>query len=94
MVRAYPLSKRKSAELKTEITTLKGLEALALSIRRGGEDKKWRELANLLTEIFTPAAIASELGEGEQATLTPARMRSHMTSETGSNPNTSSMRNR
>ena len=58
---------RTVAELKTEIATLKGLEALALSIRRSGEDKKWRELANLLTEIFTPAAISNELAEGDQA---------------------------
>src|SRR5262249_28434642 len=58
---------RTVAELKTEIATLKGLEALALTIRRSGEDKKWRELANLLTEIFTPAAIVNELAEGEQA---------------------------
>jgi hypothetical protein len=39
---------RSIAELRTEIETLKRLEALALSIRRSGEDKKWRELANLL----------------------------------------------
>jgi SNF2 family DNA or RNA helicase len=58
---------RTVAELKTEIGTLKGLEGLALSIRRSGEDKKWRELANLLTEIFTPAAITNELAEGDQA---------------------------
>jgi superfamily II DNA or RNA helicase len=58
---------RTVAELKTEIATLKNLEALALSIRRSGEDRKWRELANLLTEIFTPAAIASGFAEGEQA---------------------------
>ena len=43
------------AELKTEIATFKGLEALALTIRRRGEDRKGRELANLLTEIFAPA---------------------------------------
>jgi SNF2 family DNA or RNA helicase len=58
---------RTVAELKTEIGTLKGLEALALSIRRSGEDKKWRELASLLTEIFTPPAITNELAEGERA---------------------------
>ena len=34
------------------------LEGLAHTIRRSGEDKKWRELATLLGEIFTPAAIA------------------------------------
>ncbi len=54
---------RSIGELKIEIDTLKRLEALALSIRRSGEDKKWRELASLLTEIFTPALIANRLAE-------------------------------
>jgi superfamily II DNA or RNA helicase len=54
---------RTIAELKAEIETLKRLEALALSVRRSGEDKKWRELASLLGEIFTPAAIANRLAE-------------------------------
>jgi SNF2 family DNA or RNA helicase len=54
---------RSIAELRTEIETLKGLERLALGIRRSGEDKKWRELATLLGEIFTPAAIANRLAE-------------------------------
>jgi hypothetical protein len=54
---------RSIAELRAEIETLKRLEALALTIRRSGEDKKWRELANLLSEIFTPAVIANELAE-------------------------------
>ena len=49
--------------MRTEIETLKRLEALAHSIRRSGEDKKWRELANLLSEIFTPAAIANQFAE-------------------------------
>src|SRR3984893_11040457 len=50
---------RTIAELKAEIETLKQLEGLALAVRRSGTDRKWRELANLLSEIFTPAAIAS-----------------------------------
>lgn len=50
-------------ELKAEIATLKTLESLALAVRRSGEDKKWRELANLLSEIFTPAAIANHIAE-------------------------------
>ncbi len=54
---------RSVVELKAEIETLKRLEALALAIRRSGEDRKWRELANLLSEILTPAAIANELAE-------------------------------
>ncbi len=47
---------RTIAELKTEILTLKGLESLALTVCRSGTDTKWRELANLLTEIFSPAS--------------------------------------
>jgi SNF2 family DNA or RNA helicase len=43
-------------ELKAEIATLERLERLALSVRRSGEDRKWRELASLLSEIFSPAA--------------------------------------
>ncbi|SDR39013.1 protein of unknown function [Rhizobiales bacterium GAS113] len=54
---------RSIAELRTEIETLRRLEALALSIRRSGEDKKWRELASLLSEIFTPAAISNQFAE-------------------------------
>lgn len=54
---------RSIAELRTEIETLKRLEALASSIRRSGEDRKWRELATLLSEIFTPAAIVSGMRE-------------------------------
>ena len=57
---------RSIAELRIEIETLKRLEALALAIRRSGEDKKWRELANLLSEIFAPAVIANRL-TGEAA---------------------------
>jgi len=55
---------RTIAELKAENDTLIRLEALALSVRRGGEDRKWRELASLVGEIFTPAAIANRLAEG------------------------------
>jgi superfamily II DNA or RNA helicase len=50
-------------ELRIEIETLKRLEGLALAIRRSGEDKKWRELANLLGEIFTRASIANGVAE-------------------------------
>ena len=45
------------AELQAEIASLKHLEGLAAEIRRGGSDTKWRELSNLLGEIFTPAGI-------------------------------------
>lgn len=54
---------RSIEELRIEIETLKRLEGMALSIRRSGEDKKWRELASLLGEIFTTASIANALAE-------------------------------
>ena len=38
-------------------------------MRRSGEDKKWRELAELLSEIFSPAAIAKGMSE-EQSEYT------------------------
>ncbi len=50
-------------ELRAEIGTLRRLEGLAQAVRRSGEDRKWRELAALLTEIFTPAAIATHVSE-------------------------------
>jgi SNF2 family DNA or RNA helicase len=50
-------------ELKAEIATLGRLEALASAVRRSGEDRKWRELAGLLSVIFTPAAIATQVAE-------------------------------
>jgi hypothetical protein len=46
---------RTIGELKAEIVTLGRLEALALAVRRSGEDRKWLELAGLLGEIFSPA---------------------------------------
>lgn len=48
---------RSIAELRLEIETLKGLESQAIAVRRSGTDTKWRELASLLSEIFTPASI-------------------------------------
>src|SRR5262249_40001416 len=50
-------------ELKAEIATLARLESLAATVRRSGEDRKWRELAGLLSEIFTHAAIANQVAE-------------------------------
>lgn len=54
---------RSIAELRAEIETLKGLEALSLGVRRGGTDTKWRELAGLLGEIFTPPPVAEAAAE-------------------------------
>jgi superfamily II DNA or RNA helicase len=50
-------------ELRAEIATLQRLEALARQVRTGGEDRKWRELANLLSELFTPAALQGRVAE-------------------------------
>jgi len=50
-------------ELKIEIETLGRLEALAGDVRRSGEDTKWRELSNLLGEIFSPTGQADHIGE-------------------------------
>lgn len=55
---------RSIAELCIEIETLKGLEAEALRVRRSGADTKWRELASLLGEIFTPAGLAGAHAAG------------------------------
>ncbi|MCK4415231.1 MAG: DUF3883 domain-containing protein [Candidatus Eisenbacteria sp.] len=55
---------RTIGELKAEIATLGRLENLALAVRRSGEDRKWRELASLLSEIFTQAGIEGRVSEG------------------------------
>ncbi len=54
---------RSIAELRAEIKTLIGLESLALGVRHGGTDTKWRELASLLGEIFTAGANASHVAD-------------------------------
>lgn len=54
---------RSIAELRIEIATLKELEQAALSVRTSGNDTKWRELASLLGEIFTTAAIVNKVAE-------------------------------
>jgi superfamily II DNA or RNA helicase len=51
------------AELKIEIATLARLEALAAEVRRSGQDTKWRELAHLLGEIFTPTGLGDRVEE-------------------------------
>ncbi|RMG55229.1 MAG: DEAD/DEAH box helicase, partial [Acidobacteria bacterium] len=50
-------------ELRAEIATLKRLEALALQVRQSGKDRKWQELANLLSALFTPAVIRGQIAE-------------------------------
>lgn len=56
---------RSIAELRIEIETLKGLETQALAVRRSGTDTKWRELASLLGEIFTPGAITHRAAQAD-----------------------------
>ncbi|MDD3846880.1 MAG: helicase-related protein [Syntrophorhabdaceae bacterium] len=56
---------RSIAELKSEIETLSGLEALALAVRRSGTDTKWRELASLLSAIFSTTT-----GDGTGSAIT------------------------
>lgn len=56
---------RSIAELRIEIATLKELEQAALAVRTSGNDTKWRELASLLGEIFTTAAIVNKVAEPE-----------------------------
>ncbi|HOU53595.1 MAG TPA: helicase-related protein [Myxococcota bacterium] len=50
-------------ELAAEIATLKRLEAMAQAVRQSGVDRKWQELASLLSEIFTSTALASGAAE-------------------------------
>lgn len=50
-------------ELKTEIGTLARLEGMAQQLRRSGEDKKWKELAEIFEAVFTPAALKSVIAE-------------------------------
>jgi superfamily II DNA or RNA helicase len=53
-------------ELNAEIATLARLESLANQVRRSGEDRKWRELADLLHQIFSATSSSDnteDLGE-------------------------------
>ena len=54
---------RSIVELEAESDTLRGLERLALEVRRSGTDTKWRELASLLGEIFTEHGLAGQVAE-------------------------------
>ncbi|MFZ5814449.1 MAG: helicase-related protein [Bacillota bacterium] len=62
---------RTAVELKAEIETLKRLEGLALGVQRSGTDTKWRELASLLSEIFTPEAILNKQAAAGDGTAAP-----------------------
>ncbi len=52
-------------ELKAEIATLARLEALAAEVRRTGSDTKWRELAQLLHEIFDFVSVGTSSATAE-----------------------------
>ncbi len=54
---------RSVVELKAEIEALGKLETLALGVRRSGRDTKWRQLAGLLSEIFTPGGLGGRVAE-------------------------------
>jgi superfamily II DNA/RNA helicase len=47
--------------LRAEIGTLQRLESAALVVRRSGEDRKWTELAKLLSDIFKPGSFGEKL---------------------------------
>ena len=47
-------------EFEAEIQSLRRLESLAQTVRVGGEDKKWQELAALLNRLFTAASDVTE----------------------------------
>ena len=47
-------------ELRAEIQSLRRLESLAQTVRAGGDDKKWQELADLLNRLFTAASDVNE----------------------------------
>ncbi len=47
-------------ELRAEIQSLRQLESLAQTVRAGGDDKKWQELADLLNRLFTAASDVNE----------------------------------
>jgi superfamily II DNA or RNA helicase len=70
---------RTIGELKAEIATLGRLESLAAAVRRSGEDRKWRELGSLLSEIFTtaPNGTASDGASVSAAAIPPPKPSPH-----------------
>jgi SNF2 family DNA or RNA helicase len=54
-------------ELKAEIEILHHLEHLALAVRRKGEDRKWRELSQLLDEIFSRKRLGEKIADAAAA---------------------------
>ena len=54
---------RTQVELRTEIETLKNLQALAREVLTSGTDTKWTQLAGLLSKIFTSRGMATGVAE-------------------------------
>jgi hypothetical protein len=65
-------------ELKGELETLRRLEALAGDVCRSGEDRKWRELATLLDEIFTHAPSDTSSSDTSTTKAVPRPSRHHV----------------
>src|SRR6202040_941258 len=61
-------------ELKAEIETLKRLETMAFAVRRSGTDTKWRELASLLNEIFTPTSLTPNATDESEVENTSGKL--------------------
>ena len=59
-------------ELRAEIQSLRRLESLAQTVRAGGDDKKWQELADLLNRLFT---AASDVNGGIVRAISPPEAR-------------------
>ena len=57
---------RTISELNAEIETLDHLVKLAGVVRHSGEDRKWRELASLLGEIFSPVTTTNSETSNDQ----------------------------
>jgi superfamily II DNA or RNA helicase len=66
---------RSIGELKAEIGTLTRLETMAGVVRRSGEDRKWRELASLLGEIFmmSPDTFGPDVNESSDGATNGSR---------------------
>ena len=62
---------RSIAELTAEIGTLRHVEQIALQVRRGGTDAKWRQLAGLLDDLL-PADGAPASALAPASVLAPA----------------------
>lgn len=63
---------RTIAELRAEIATLSRLEALANTVRKSGEDRKWRELAELLNQIFSVRSSNDDGSSSQKSGFQPS----------------------